>query len=291
MKIVVAGASGNIGTRVVSQLLDRGERPVMLARNGDKVGKFIARGATHVRVGSDDAAAIIDACRKADALFWVTPPVLSEQSMQGWYARTAAIAVEAIAVNRIQKVVHISSIGAGARPGLGTVSYTGDVEASLAAVCTKLVNLRPGYFMQNLAGTFARVHSDAVLALPFAPDHDIPWISTDDIGDVAAACLADQQWEGQWSRNLMGPENLTPLQIAALMSELLKKPIAYQQLPLEQLDLDFARFGANDVVRAEMRMLLEALGDTDGIYATARTPDAFTPTTLGEYLSGALRAA
>lgn len=290
MKIVIAGASGNIGSRIVDNLLERGELPVIIARNADKVSNFIARGATLVQCASDDAERIMNATRNADALFWMTPPILDQPSIEGWYARTAEIAAQAIAVNAIKRVVHISSIGAGARSGLGTVSYSGDVEVRLSNERTHLVNLRPGYFMQNLVRAFPRLYSDGVLELPFLPDHDIPWISTDDIGNVATAYLVDQEWAGKWSRNLMGPENLTPLQIAEIMSDLLKKPVHYRQVTLQQIDEEFTQIGASTVVRSEMNMLMQVLGDPDGIYATSRTPDAVTATTLREYLGGVLKA-
>jgi len=289
MRIVIAGASGNIGSRIVNNLLNRGEAPVMIARNADKVSKFVARGATLVQAASDDAEKILVATRNADALFWMTPPVLEQSSLKGWYARTAAIAAQAIAINGIKRVVHISSIGAGARPGLGTVSYTGDVEVMLADESAHLINLRPGYFMQNLANALPRLYSDAVLELPFLPDHDIPWISTDDIGDVATAYLIDQEWAGKWARNLMGPENVTPRQIAEIMSDILKKTVHYRQVTLQQIDDDLAKLGANTTVRAEMNMLMQALGDADGIYATSRTPDAVTPTTLRGFLANVLK--
>jgi len=60
-------------------------------------------------------------------------------------------------------------------------------------------------------------------------NHDIPWISTDDIGDEAAKYLLDDDWAGQWTCNLMGPENLTLLETTAILSQVLDLPLEYVQ--------------------------------------------------------------
>ncbi|MFZ4876296.1 NmrA family NAD(P)-binding protein [Janthinobacterium sp. Mn2066] len=288
MKVVIAGASGNIGYRVAEQLLHAGERPVLLARNAAKVASLLARGAVLVEGGSDDTASVMQATQNADALLWLTPPALAADSLQQWYARTARIACDAIAANGVARVVHISSIGAGARPNLGTVSYSAEVENAFAATRVHLVNLRPGYFMQNLAAHYASMRDEAVIRMSFAPDHDMPWISTDDIGDVAARYLLDTTWAGQWARNLMGPENLSLQQVAAIASEILGRQVRYEQASLAQLDRAFAHMGANAQVRTELAELMTALGDPDGIYATARTPDACTPTSMQAFLRAGL---
>ena len=290
MKIVVAGASGNIGYRVAQQLLDAGQTPVLLARNAAKVAPLVARGAVLVEGSSDDAACVMAATRDAEGLLWMTPPALDATSLKDWYARTSQIACEAILTNGIARVVHVSAVGAGAAANLGTVSYSGDVEKAFAATKVNLVNLRPGYFMQNLAAHYASMKDDGLIRMAFAPDHDIPWISTDDIGDVAARYLLDTTWAGQWARNLMGPENLSLQQIAAMASDILGTPVRYEQASPEELDTQFAQMGANALVRAQLAELLRALGDPDGVYATARTPEAYTPTSMQAFLNAGLNA-
>ena len=46
--------------------------------------------------------------------------------------------------------------------------------------------------------------------------------------------------------------------------------------------------GASAEVQREMGNLFRALGDPDGVYATARTPEATTPTTFEQFVKSKL---
>ena len=293
MKIVVAGASGNVGYRTAERLLDGGVFPVLIARNTHAVRPLLDRGAQLISGGSDNFEALDAATANANALLWMTPPALGEPSLQGWYQRTAQLAAQAVKRNGVKRVVHISALGALQNTRLGTVSYVAEVELALAAACRNLVNLRPGYFMQNLVLQLKEIgklpeNQAAELQMTFEPDHDVPWISTADIGDVAAAYLMDPTWAGQWSRNLMGQQNLTMIEVAEIVSKAANRAVSYQQIALEVMTGIFAAQGANETVQSEMRALLTALGDKDGVYATAKTSEAQTPTTMQQFVEDCL---
>ncbi|XGV97600.1 MAG: hypothetical protein ACAF41_01365 [Leptolyngbya sp. BL-A-14] len=121
--------------------------------------------------------------------------------------------------------------------------------------------------------------------LLFASDHDIPWISTDDIGDGAAKYLLNDRWAGQWTRNLMGPENLTLPETAAVLSQVLDRSIQYVQVTIEAVQQQLALTGATPDAQRELGNLFRALGNPDGIYATARTPEAVTSTTFKQFVT------
>jgi uncharacterized protein YbjT (DUF2867 family) len=284
MKIVIAVASGNIGRRTAEKVIQAGAETVLLARNPEKLADLSERGAIVEKIGSDDPQGLIDVTHKADALLWVTPPKLDVPSMRDWYLHTAAAGANAVRTNGIARVVNISGIGAGAKPNLGTVSFTGDVESIFNATGANVVHLRPGYFMENFLAQVETIQRDRVVRFPYPSDHDIPWISTDDIGDVAARYLLDSHWAGQWTRNLMGPENLTLLETAAILSQVLGYSVEYERVSIESLQQQFAAMDATADVQREMGELFRALGDPDGVYATARTLEATTPTTFEQFV-------
>jgi len=55
--------------------------------------------------------------------------------------------------------------------------------------------------MENFLEQVEAIRGDH-LYIFHASNHDIPWISTDDIGDEAAKYLLDDDWAGQWTCNL-----------------------------------------------------------------------------------------
>ena len=284
MKIVIAAASGNIGRRTAEKVIQAGAETIILDRHPEKLVDLVAQGAIVEPISSDDAQGLIEITRQAEALFWLTPPKLDVPNLRAWYLQTAKAGANAVAVNGIARVVNISTIGAGAKPNLGTVSLSGDVESLFNQTAAHVVHLRPGYFMENFLAQVETIQSDRIVRFPYASDHDIPWISTDDIGDVAAHYLLDQRWAGQWTRNLMGPENLTLLETAAILSRVLGSSIEYAQVSIASLRQQFAAMGATAEVQQEMGDLFRALGDPAGIYATARTPEAATPTTFEQFV-------
>ncbi|GAP96908.1 NmrA family NAD(P)-binding protein [Leptolyngbya sp. NIES-2104] len=284
MKIVIAAASGNIGRRIAEKVIQAGAETILLARHPEKLADLVAQGATVQPISSDDAQGLIEITQQADALFWLTPPKLDAPNMRDWYLQTAEAGAIAVSENNIPRVVNISSIGAGAKPNLGTVSFGGTVESIFNQTAANVVHLRPGYFMENFLAQIETIQRDRTVRFPYPSDHDIPWISTDDIGDVAAQYLLDQRWAGQWIRNLMGPENLTLLEASAILSRVLGYSIEYTQVSIESLQQQFVTMGATAEVRHEMDDLFRALGDPDGVYATVRTPEAVTPTTFEQFV-------
>jgi uncharacterized protein YbjT (DUF2867 family) len=271
MKIVIAAASGNIGRRTAEKVIQAGAETVLLARHPEKLANLVAQGATVQPISSDDAIGLLEVTKNADALFWLTPPKLDVPSLYDWYLQTATAGVKAVQENDIKRVVNISSIGAGARPNLGTVSLVGNVES-----------------MENFLTQVELIRHDRTVCFPYASDRDLPWISTDDIGDEAAKYLLDRSWAGHWTRNLMGPENLTLLETTAILSQLLDRPIAYIQVTIESIQQQMASIGATPDVQKELGNLFRALGDPDGVYATARTPEAFTPTKFEQFVKNKL---
>jgi uncharacterized protein YbjT (DUF2867 family) len=235
MKIVVAAASGKIGRRVAERIAQAGVETVLLTRNPEKLADFVAQGVTIAPVSSDDFQGLIEVTQQADALFWLTPPKLNSLSLSTWYFQTAIAGAKAVYENEIKRIVNISSIGAGAKPNLGTISFSGNVELIFNQTGANVVHLRPGYFMENFLEQIEAIRDNHTIHFPYASDHDIPWISTDDIADVAANYLLDDQWAGQWTRNLMGSENLTLPETAAILSQVLNCSIQYVQVSIESI--------------------------------------------------------
>lgn len=283
MKIVIAAASGNIGRRAAQKVVQAGVETILLTRQPEKLADLAAQGATVKPISSDDPQGLIEVTQDADALFWVTPPKLDALSLRDWYIQTAMAGARAVRENSIKRVVNISSLGAGASEYLGTVTFVGPVESIFNQTLSNVLHLRPGYFMENFLGQVKFIEQDNAVYFPYASDHDIPWISTDDIGDEAAKYLLDDRWAGQWTRNLMEPENLTLPETTAIVSRVLNRSIEYVQVTVESIQQQLSLTGATPDVQRELGNLFRALGNPDGIYATARTPEAITPTTFEQF--------
>ncbi|GGH71179.1 uncharacterized protein YbjT (DUF2867 family) [Filimonas zeae] len=287
MKIAIGAATGNIGSKVATLLAQQGHETILLGRSAEKLQALAIPNAVIATADIADATAITAATQNVDALFWLVPPGTTAQSFQTWYQDIAAAGAAAVTANYIPRVVTVSCIGAGAAPDLGTVTYAAYLEEAFNNTSASVVHLRPGYFMDNFLLQQAAIEQ-GYFTFPYAPDHDIPFISSEDIAAVAAGYLADNNWSGKWTRNLMGPANITPEQAAGIFTEALGKPVVYQRQSNEELQNQLQAFGLNKVMTHEIMHLYAALGDTDGVYATPRTAEAYTPTTLRQFIQNRL---
>lgn len=284
MKIAIAAAGGQVGSTIVSHLRQlEGVELILLGHQVSSLNKIECKDARRLVVDISHVEEVVQATVGVDALFWMVPPVFGVPSLKEWYRRVTVAGVEAVKRNNIAKVVLLSSLGAGERENLGTVTYAGEMEASFDELDADVLSLRPGYFMENLLMQKSSLSEKNELSFPYAPGHDIPWISADDIGAVAARFLVDEKWSGHWKQNLMGPENITLSALATRMGDLLGREVKYRQSSMEEMRIQIGNWGVSPEVGKEMMDLFGALGDPDGAYATPRTFEAFTPTTLEEF--------
>ncbi len=280
MKIVIGAAAGNVGSRIAKKAAAAGHSVVLLGNKLDALENLNIPNATLNQVDMSNTEQVVVHTKGADALFWLVPPALGVSSLKEWYDKVITAGVTAIKENKISRVVALSSLGAGASENLGTVTYVGNLERAFKEVASNVVFLRPGYFMENFLLQKNDILENGHFSFPYATDHDIPFVSADDIGDVAAEYLMAQNWAGQWTRNIMGPNNITLPEAADIFSAALGREIVYKQVTYDDIKKQFAQFGANAIVQKELVDLYLALGDPDGAYATPRTYEANTPTAL-----------
>ena len=291
MRIVIGAAAGNIGRRVAEHVLRAGHEAVLLVRNPASLPAPLATHAQArvVTLDLSDAAAVTAAAQGADGLCWLVPPASAQvPDWARWYQAVGAAGAAAVRAHGISHAVLVSSLGAGMAPGLGTITYAGELERQLNATGANVVALRPGYFLENFLAQVPALRSQGTLTYPYAEDHDIPFVSVVDIAAVAADYLLHPQWAGQWTRNLMGPVNLTLPACAALLAQAWGHPVRYRRQSAAELHQSLVGWGLTPPAQREMTALFQALGDPDGAYATPRTAEAYTPTTFQQFAAAQL---
>lgn len=285
MKIAIAAAGGNVGSRIAQQLQNTpGIELILLGKNKTSLEKLKIH---HAKIEITDISNIQEvtkATQNVDALFWMAPPAQDVSSLADWYRNVTDAGISAVKNNNIKRVLLLSSLGAGSKDHLGTVTYAGKMEEAFDKLSTNVLALRPGYFMENLLLQQTDLLNKGILSFTYAANHSIPFISTDDIGDAAAHYLRDETWSGKWKLNLMGPENITPLEMAYRLSAILHKKISYHKLSKHQAAQNLDNWKVSTVVKEELLELFAALGDPKGVYSTPRTFEAYTPTTLEDFI-------
>src|SRR5580692_5708776 len=76
----------------------------------------------------------------------------------------------------------------------------------------------------------AAIKKQGVFSLPISGDLKQPSACTRDIAATAATLLLDHSWTGVASAPVLGPEDLSYNDMATIMSEVLRKPVRFQQV-------------------------------------------------------------
>ena len=293
--IVTTTPTGDIGSQLLRILIDRApadEQLRVIVRDPAKLDDSV-RDRVDVVVGSHGDADVVDrAFTEADAVFWLVPPDSQAPSLDVAYSGFTEPAARAFRSHGISHVVGVSALGRGTgvadRAGLVTASLAmDDLIAGSGVAYRALAN--PS-FMDNLLRQVASIRDDGVFVDTAAENRKAPAVATRDIAAAAAGLLLDRSWTGVDSVPLLGPEDLSPTDMAETMSEILGRTVRYERQSLTDLAAGLTGYGLGAAFLQGMVDMMRAKDDglDDGV---ARTPEVSSPTTFRQWCEEVLAPA
>ncbi len=287
--ITITTPTGNIGRRLIERLAFAGKPLTIVARHPEKLPRSLLEGEIVRQASSDDAAALSRATEGTDVLFWLTPPNFASPNVRAWYRKAADAVSRAVRINRIPRIVNLSSIGANWADGLGPISGLHDVERALNDAADDVVHLRPGFFMENFLTQLDSIRRDGKLHWLYPGHARMPMIATHDIAEAAAARLTDHAWKGHGVLGLLGPTDLTLDEAVKTLAVIVGRPMKNVQFTPDEFRRVSQGWGmSHDFAESYIEMFetLNRLGWTS--IGEPRTPETTTPTTLGTWASHVL---
>lgn len=294
--IVITTPTGDIGSQVLSILLESapasGEKLRVIVRDPARLPGSV-RDRVDVVAGSHGDADVVDrAFAGADAVFWVVPPDPHAPSLEVAYSAFTRAAAQALKPHGVGHVVGVSALGRGTpvagRAGLVTASLAmDDLIAGTGVAYRALAN--PS-FMDNLLRQVRSIRDQGVFTDTVAADRKAPAAATRDIAATAVRLLLDRSWTGAGSVPVLGPEDLSPEDMARIMSEVLGTPVRYERQSLADLAATLAGYGIGDAFIQGMADMARAKdeGVDDGVPRTAETA---SPTTFRQWCQEVLKPA
>lgn len=288
--IFVTTPTGHIGSKIVAELIGRGETIHVLVRNPDKLSQNV-RDAVTVHVGDIlDESFVTKATEGITALFWLTPPMWTAPDVRAVYEQSARAAQAAVNANKIPYVVNLSSSGAQ-NDGYGPITLLRNVEDALNTTGANVVHLRPGFFFENFAAQIDPIKNAGAIFMPLAPEARMPMIATEDIARIAAELLTARNFSGKTYRGVHGPADLSLTEVARAIGAGVGKEVRYMQTTPEQAHETFLQMGASPEFAGLYVEMFHALSDRGQSNAEPRTPETTTPTTLRDWAEKAIRPA
>jgi NAD(P)H dehydrogenase (quinone) len=275
MRIVVTGATGVVGSRVVTGLVRRGIRPQVVVRDPSRLAEPAS---VDVRVASGyaDTAAMTEAFRGGDALLFV-----SGRESATRLAEHLSV-VEAAADAGISRITYLSFQGAGPHC---TFTFGRDhwhTEQAIQDSGFSFSFLRNSFYQEAVA---AMCGPDGVIRGP-AGDGQVAAVSQDDVATVAVEVLLDDTRHNE-TLDVTGPEAFTLAQASTVMAEVSGVAVSYVDETEAEAYASRAPYGAPAFEVAGWVSSYQAIaaGELRDVSDTVETVTGRTPRSLRSTLA------
>ena len=217
--ILVTGATGKLGQRVVSRLLQKEAKVRVLTRRGEDALKLWGDRVDISEGNFSDPASLKEASRATDTVFLLSPIGETLAADQ----KAVIDAALSASVSRIVKISGSDWTIANAARSISGAAHA-EVEKHLAGSGIAHTVLRPNAWMQvALEPVVAALRQGEDVPARFG-DAAVSFIDADDIADVAVHALtASTSVSG--ALVLTGGEALTALEIARIAARILHRPV------------------------------------------------------------------
>lgn len=218
MKILVTGASGNVGSYVVKELLKMGERVVAAGTNIKRLKSMFGDKVDAVELDFTKQHTFKDALKDVDRVFLMRPPHLGKP-------KDLYPFIDAMKSSNINLVSFLSLMGVENN----TIPPHHKIEKYIESLGLPYAHIRPGFFMQNVSGIHSvEIREQDKIFIP-AGKSKTSFIDAADIGLSTAVLLHEPEKYVNTAHTITGPEALDYYQVAEILSKVTGRRITYDK--------------------------------------------------------------
>lgn len=224
-KIIVLGATGNIGLAVLKNLQNRNVEVFAGVQSEKDFEKISAFGAKPIKVNFTDQESLNQALEGKHRVFLVTPLMQNPEAVTQMVINSAKL-------NGLKHIVRSTASGADSNGQIQMARWAGASEDLIKASGINYSILRPYSFLQN----FINFHSQTIKSysgfyLPVG-DAKLSMVDINDLGEIAAITLTSDEHFGK-TYELSGL-TYTNEELAETLSKVIDKKVSYIDVPEEK---------------------------------------------------------
>jgi uncharacterized protein YbjT (DUF2867 family) len=227
--IVLTGAAGKTGRAILAALHARGVPAELGAQvyRPEQAKALQASGVSRVVAGDmRDAAVLARAFEGASVVYHICPNMSPDE------LEITKVAVEAARSAGVERIVYHSVL----HPQTKAMAHHWAklrTEEMLFETGLPFTILQPGAYMQNLLANWEDIASGGVYAVPYGAEARISMVDLHDVAAAAAIVLTQPGHENA-IYELAGPQALSQLEVAEILSRVLERPVRFKAIPLEE---------------------------------------------------------
>lgn len=228
IKILTIGATGDQGHPLLERLIDADMHPVAALRNTSALANTPFADVETVYADLYDPESMIAAAQDMDAIAMHLPFVFDLEKATQLGRNIAAAARE----SSVQKIVFNTSCYVADEDN-GNPAHDGRraIEQAIIDSGVRYAIFETKVFMDNMIRSWNKpsIVNSAIFAYPAKPDLQISWICLDDVAAFMVEALQNEDLpNGRYA--VGGPQALVGDEVAAILSEVAKKPIRFQSM-------------------------------------------------------------
>lgn len=256
--IVVTGPTGNIGAKVLARLAQGPERVRAIARAPDRIPAALRARIEIVAGDYTDPAVVSEAFAGARAVFWLMLGDPRAADADAAFVDATRPAAAALRAQGVAQVVTVSALGRGWPQAAGHAAASRRMDDLIARSGVSLRALACPSLMENVLRQVEGIAARGVYfgVLPHAQRE--PLCACADVASVAADFLADPNWHGVADVPLLGAEDISGGEMAAAMTDVLGRPVAYREMPVADMRAGMVARGASPGMAHAMMEMMEA---------------------------------
>ena len=228
MRVLMVGATGRHAHLVLPELIKRGVIVRALVRNQERAQVARHNGADETVIGDlREPASLTEAVAGMEGVFHIGPAHAAGEAEMG------LAMVDAARAAGVRKFVYSGVIHPSISAMTNHAAAKLPVEEALYSSELDFTVLQPARFMQNFERSWNDVVENDRLAQPYALAAKMCSVDYRDVAEVAATAMTgDELSYGTFE--LCAPGMQDGYETAAILSEVLGRPITAEQIPLDQ---------------------------------------------------------